>query len=100
MISTTFYSNCLTLGLLTAEAQAVVTMRVLGMAGLWPVTPTENRRMFSEKSTALVAAQVGMTKAAMSGHSPSDVVAAGLRPFRQKTRSNARRLTRRATKSA
>lgn len=91
----TFFSNFITLGFLAAEAQTVMTLRLMGMSGIWPVSAGENKRMFSEKASALVASQIGMTKAAMSLQNPQDVVAAGLKPYRRKTRSNARRLTRR-----
>ena len=91
----TFFSNFITLGCLAVEAQTVITLRMMGMSGLWPVTAGENNRMFREKASALMASQIGMTKAAMSLQNPQDVVAAGLKPYRRKTRSNARRLTRR-----
>ena len=94
----TFLNNWLTLGFLTAEAQAVMTMRMLGMMGLWPVAQKEVDRMLNEKPAALLAAQIRMAKAISHGQSPDAVIATGLKPFRQAPRANARRLKNRATR--
>ncbi|SIN79490.1 hypothetical protein [Vannielia litorea] len=80
---------------MTLEASAVIWMRMLGMAGAWNVTPGENARMVREKQLAFVKAAEAATLAALGGR---DVAAAALRPVRQKTRSNVRRLGRRGPK--
>lgn len=80
---------------LAAETQTVMTLRLWGMAGLWPVTSTENSRMISEKAPAFAEAQVAMAKAAMKGQRPDQVMAAGLKPLARKTGSNSRRLLKR-----
>ena len=66
-----------TSALIAMEAQAVIAMRLWGMAGLWHVTANENRRMVEEK---LQAAQNGI------------VAASHAAPVRRKTRSNVTRL--------
>lgn len=74
------------------EAQAVIAMRLWGMAGVWAVSPTENTRMVTEKVRA---AQKGMADAslsAMRGNDASTVMAKAIQPVRRATRSNMRRL--------
>lgn len=84
---------------LGVEAQSVVTMRVLGAAGLWNVLPDENARMISEKQQAFSESAFAAGRAALSGHAPEKVVKAALRPLRLKTRSNVRRLSKRGPKA-
>lgn len=88
-----------TLGLQTsamlAEAQTVIMLRMWGMAGLWPVAPGENARMFAEKWPAFVLAANAAGAAAMAGGDPARVAAAALHPIRRRTRANSRRLVRR-----
>ncbi len=82
----------ITTGMIAAEAQAVIAMRLMGMAGLWHVAPTEQTRMFAEK---IAAAQKGATQAAlaaMRGASPVDVAARAVAPVRRATRANVKRL--------
>lgn len=80
--------------MMMAEAQMVIAMRLMGMAGGWKVGPEENTRMVAEKSTAMVASSMAAGRAMMSGASPQAVALAALRPIRAKTRANARRLTK------
>ena len=91
-------SYMLSLGYLAAEAQAVIAMRTLGMAGFWPVTKSENRRMVDEKLSALTQAQTAMWVKAVALAPPTEVMAAGLRPLRRTTRANAARLGKRGVK--
>ena len=72
--------------------------RMAGMAGLWPVTPYENTRMVSEKAYAITKAMGNVAQASLRGAAPEAVMAAAIKPVRQKTRSNARRLTKRGLK--
>jgi hypothetical protein len=88
-----------TLGVRTAqmlvEANAVIAFRVLGMTGGWPVSPSENSRMVLEKGPAFIRAYGDATQAMMKGKRPDEIAEAALRPISRKTRSNAKRLSRR-----
>lgn len=82
-------------GMVALEAQAVITMRVWGMAGLWSVTPAENQRMLDEKTQALQKAWIAAGSHALSGAPPQRILSAALEPIRAKTRSNSKRLAKR-----
>ena len=84
-----------TLAMLGWETQAVMTMRILGMAGAWSVLPTENARMMSEKAPAFADAAQAATRAAMGGARPEAVAEAWAAPLRRRTSANARRLSMR-----
>lgn len=92
------WSNSMQLTALLAEAQVVIAMRVMGMAGLWSTSSQENQRMVSEKVYALSRAARDATAVALTGAGPEAAMAAAIKPLRQKTRSNARRLTKRGPK--
>jgi hypothetical protein len=77
-----------------AEAQAVIAMRTMGMAGMWSVTPTETSRMMAEKPSAFSSAMQAAGRAAVAGKHPHQIAEAALRPIRRKTRANSRRLAR------
>ena len=94
-----YWANALQVGYVMAEAQAVIGMRLLGMAGVWSVTPAEDARMVAEKVYAMTKAVTDASRVAMLGGSASDVAAAAIRPIRQKTRANARRLGKRGLKN-
>lgn len=81
------------------EARAVIAMRLWGMAGLWAVAPSENRRMVSEKAAAFTRSGTAAVQATLKGQSPAQIVDASLRPIRRKTRSNVRRLSRRGPRT-
>jgi hypothetical protein len=81
-------------GVMMAEAQTVVVLRLCGMAGLWPVSPSETTRMVAEKWPAFLAAFGAAGAAAMKGQGPHLIASAGLRPIARKTRANSRRLVR------
>lgn len=55
-----------------AEAQMVIGFRLMGMAGGWPVLPSESARMVQEKGPAFVKAAGAATAAAMKGTPRSD----------------------------
>ena len=80
------------------EAQAVIGLRMMGMVGVLPAAPSENRRMYAEKADAFWDAQWAMWRAAMRGGSPEAVAAAGLAPVGRRTRANAKRLGRAAVR--
>lgn len=82
-----------------AEAQTVMAFRLMGLAGTWPVSPSESSRMISEKAPAFLRAGGAAMQAAMQGKRPDQIFDAALKPIGRKTRSNAKRLSRSRTKS-
>lgn len=90
-----YWANALQVGYLMAEAQAVITMRMMGMAGVWSVTPAEDGRMISEKVYAMTKATTDSAKVAMRGGTADQIAAAAIKPIRRKTRANAKRLGKR-----
>ena len=82
------------LAMMAFEAQTVIAIRVLGMAGLWAVRPTENTRMVTEKSTAFLQSAQAAMSAAAEGKRPDQIVTAAVKPIRRRTSSNVRRLSR------
>ena len=85
-------------GLMLGQANMVIAMRMMGMAGGWNVTPAENKRMVDEKTDAAMASGTAMMRAAMAGKGPVAVAEAGLAPVARKTRANAKRLAKRGPK--
>lgn len=77
------------------EAQTVVALRLAGMMGLLPAHPGENSRMVNEKAPAFAEAAWDAWWAASTGAAPDRVAAAWVKPIGRRTRSNARRLSRR-----
>ncbi|GFE64015.1 antifreeze protein [Litoreibacter roseus] len=84
--------------MLVAETQAVMTLRMMGMAGVWSVTPSENSRMVSEKLPAFAKSATAAGTAIMTGKRPDQVMSAAVKPLRSKTRANSRRLAKRGLK--
>lgn len=82
-------------GMMLVEAQMVIGMRMMGMAGFWRVLPSENARMSSEKVSAVSASAFATSRAIMSGKSPVLIAEAALRPVARTTKSNVKRLARR-----
>lgn len=81
--------------MMLGQAQLVIGMRLMGMAGLWRVTPSETRRMVAEKVAAAQAGGAAGVRAAARGGSAAKVAEAMVAPAARKTRSNARRLAAR-----
>lgn len=79
---------------MSMEASAVIWMRMMGMAGGWNVSPSENSRMVSEKISAVMEAQQLATKALASGKSPLEAATAALKPMRRRTSANLSRLSK------
>lgn len=79
------------------ESQMVIGLRLSGMAGFWPMEQAETNRMVSEKMSAGVDAAHAALRSGMAGGSLPDMAMAAMKLVRQKTRSNARRLQRKAT---
>jgi hypothetical protein len=77
-----------------AEAQAVIALRVMGMAGIWTLAEGETLRMITEKQQAFAQSALDGAAAAMRGQPPERILAAAVRPLGRKTSANARRLGR------
>lgn len=92
-----FLAPALEASTLLAEAQMVIGLRLAGLAGLWPMGQAETQRMLSEKLSAGLESAHAALRAGMAGDSLPDVAMAAMKPLRQKTKSNARRLRRKAT---
>lgn len=82
-------------GTMLAQANMVIAMRMWGMAGVWNVTPDENKRMVAEKGTAMLAAGAAAAGAMAQGKGPVNVALAALQPVARKTKANAARLGKR-----
>lgn len=81
-------------GQLLAEAQMVIALRMMGMAGFWPVSAHENTRMVTEKTAAVLASSRAMSRAVAAGKMPAEVALAALKPVRARTKRNIARLTK------
>ncbi|MBN2629706.1 MAG: antifreeze protein [Rhodobacteraceae bacterium] len=81
------------------QAQTVIAMRMMGMAGVWKVSPGENSRMVSEKMRAGMKAGAAAQRSALAGGSVTDIAEAALAPVKRATAANARRLTRSGPKT-
>ncbi len=90
-----YWRAALTTSQMLAEAQSVVAMRTMGMAGLWNVSPGENDRMIAEKMDAMRESGMAAAGAMMRGHSPVRVAMAAVKPVKRRTDANARRLAKR-----
>lgn len=95
-----YWTNAMQVCFVLAEAQGVMAMRLMGLAGVWSVPKTENRRMLSEKVFAFVKGTTDASVAAWAGKSPDKVAALAIKPIRQTTRANHKRLTKRGFKRA
>lgn len=86
-------------GMMLAEAQWVIALRLWGIAGIWNVAGSEKFRMLAEKPPAMLASAVAAQKALAGGGTAAGAALAALQPIRRKTGANARRLTRRGPAS-
>jgi hypothetical protein len=77
-----------------AEAQWVMSIRMMGLAGVLPLTQAERQRMVAEKGPAFARAWSDAAAAAQAGHSAERVLLAAVKPIGRRTRANARRLTK------
>lgn len=91
-----FWRPALQMARIASEAQTVITLRLAGMAGVWPMSPVEGLRMVTEKVEAGQASAQAAMRAGLAGKGPGQVAMAALQPVRRKTRANARRLTAKA----
>ena len=79
---------------LMIDTQAVMTLRLLGMAGALPQTRGENARMVNEKGPAMAKDYKAATKAAFAGGTPDQIFSAAMVPVSKKVRANRKRLTK------
>jgi hypothetical protein len=78
------------------DAQRVVALRMMRLAGGGSVGQAELNRMVVEKIAALAEAQATATTAFMNGHKDHVVADKVLRVYRKHVRANRRRLSRNA----
>ncbi|MEH7830243.1 hypothetical protein [Gemmobacter denitrificans] len=81
-------------GQMVSEAQIVIAMRLWGMAGLWNTRPDETVRMVQEKVEAMAQSSIDAGHAMMTGKGVAGIAMAAMKPVRQKTSANVRRLTK------
>ncbi|MEQ8290687.1 MAG: antifreeze protein [Roseovarius sp.] len=84
--------------LMAMEAGGVIWMRMMGMAGLWSVLPSENARMVTENQKAFAEAGTRLMLGTMKGQDSQKTLGHALKPIRRTTKSNVSRLTRRGPK--
>lgn len=81
---------------LFTEVQMVVSMRLAGMIGLWPVETDETHRMLTEKGPALMGAASDAHTAALAGRRLDEILIAAITPLTGTARDNRVRLSTRA----
>lgn len=91
--------NTIQMTMMMMEAQAVITMRLMGMAGIWSVAPQENQRMMTEKVDAMVKSANNVSRVALNGGTADEITAAAIAPVRRATRANSKRLGKRGLKT-
>jgi hypothetical protein len=90
-----YWQGAMTFAAMMAEAQMVIAMRLMGMAGFWNLHPKETSRMVSEKMQAAEEAGRAASGALLSGRSAGAAAIAAVTPVRRRTRANVRRLGKR-----
>ncbi|UWQ24076.1 hypothetical protein K3553_14010 [Leisingera aquaemixtae] len=76
------------------EAQIIIPIRTLGMMGVVPAAPAENRRMVLEKVKAFQSSTQAAAQLAAAGKPMEAVMTGAMAPYRRATASNYKRLTR------
>lgn len=79
---------------ISMQSQMVIAMRTAGMMGLVRQDAEEPQRMVLEKADAANEALAAALRAAARGKRADQVVEAALRPYRRRTKANARRLSK------
>lgn len=82
-----------TVAQLSLDSQEVVTMRLAGLAGLWPLPPGEAMRMVAEKGPAFADAWSSGAMAWAMGETSSAAMDATLDPLHRRARANRQRLS-------
>jgi hypothetical protein len=77
---------------IAVASQAVIAMRLMGMAGLWRVPASENTVMVTEKLAAAFEAGGKAWGLALTGAAPAAVALAYARPVARVARANRKRL--------
>jgi hypothetical protein len=77
------------------QAQTVIGLRMMGMAGLRPARADETARMVAEKQSAFAQSGIAAAGAMMAGKSMAQIYGMALTPIGRTTRANSRRLSRR-----
>jgi hypothetical protein len=88
------WTYSLALTRLAIEAQHVIALRMMRLAGSGVLARREARRMITEKSAALVAAQLVAAAAVARGRGAT-AAARALRPYKRAVSRNRQRLSRR-----
>lgn len=81
--------------MMMSEAGMIIWMRMMGVGGMWRVTPSENARMVEEKFAAVMEGATAASRVAMRGGHPFAIVDAGMKPARKRTSANVKRLAKR-----
>ena len=89
------WTYSLNLARLGFEAQCVIALRMMRLAGGGTRARREAGRMIAEKSAALIAAQIGAGVALAGGRGPRTAAVRALRPYKRAVSRNRRRLSRR-----
>lgn len=76
------------------QAQTVIALRMMGMAGVLPSSPRENHTMIAEKGPAFAEAAMAAGAAVLAGKSPDQIAQAAIRPIARRTKANVTRLTK------
>ncbi|MEM7488980.1 MAG: antifreeze protein [Pseudomonadota bacterium] len=76
------------------QAQTVIGLRLLGMAGVLPSRSDEILRMVTEKQAAFAQSGLAAMGAVLSGKTPAQAYGLALTPIGRRTRANSRRLTK------
>lgn len=79
-----------------AESQVVIGLRLAGMAGFWPMGQAETGLMVQEKLRAGLQSGEAAMRAGFAGGSLPEIALAAMKPVGKRTRSNVRRLVRKA----
>jgi hypothetical protein len=91
--------NATQISMMMMEAQSVISMRLMGMAGLWSVSPQENTRMVTEKMKAMLKSATDSGSVTIRGGSADEITAAAIAPMRNATRANSKRLKKSGIKT-
>ena len=79
---------------LALEAQTVIALRLMGLAGAIPSKPGEWNRMVGEKPAAFAESWMRAAEATVAGKTADAIMAAATKPLQRKVSANRRRLLR------
>lgn len=88
------FNQNLRTGMIIWDVQAVMGLRLMGLAGGWTMPPGEAVRMVTEKPPAFAQAWAAWQTAMMAGRGLEAAGNAFSAPLSRKARGNRRRLTR------